>query len=100
MPVLAWLRLPSSWLRPQGRLGDAAHRSLSPTLGRPGRRTTPKVLAATRRINPNRASRITDVPSELPGYQDHEDIRARMHAGRRQRVPWAAGRRFRGAYHG
>jgi hypothetical protein len=36
----------------------------------------------------------------LPGCQDHEDIRGRMRAGRRQRVPSAAGRRFRGAYHG
>src|SRR4249920_4147673 len=29
---------------------------------------------------------VTDYPGRPPGFQDHEDIRGSMHAGRRQRV--------------
>jgi hypothetical protein len=33
-----------------------------------------------------RRSFVTDYPGRPPGFQDHEDIRGIMHAGRRQRV--------------
>ena len=66
-------------------------------MGQPGRIAGPGRLAGRAR---QPAGRIRWASDGLPGYQDHEDIRGRMRAGRRQRVPYAAGRRFRGAYYG
>jgi hypothetical protein len=43
---------------------------------------------------------VTGYPSRPPGFEDQVDIRGSIHAGRRQRVPTAARRRFRRVYHG
>lgn len=80
------LRAPGRWTA----TCPASDRPAGPIAG-PGR-------LAGRACRPaGRRSRASD---GLPGCQDHEDIRGRLRAGRRQRVPPAAGRRFRGAYHG
>ena len=69
----------------------------SELIGQPARSPVPEGLRAA---HVSQRARYAQASDGLPGYQDHEDIRGRMHAGRRQRVASAAGSRFRGGYHG